>query len=281
MIAAPVPARRLPTQPSACSHREIPHTARERVENASGFVPAMSPGPVHLHPARRSDAAGGVVLGDGVYSRAVSLVFGFPIIPDDWLGRDRGHAASELSLRECRYVIQVVGESESRATARWRHRTFVDFYEKRGGTHSRAPGLVWLVLDLAAEGASPLPPPEACRSLLGGTPLANILATLGETEPRDLHVWRALLLDDSGHRTCSEILRLVSGQATEENRDRIVALASSLSRFGWETVCRPPTHHTLAGKISAWLLRAGTSSVTPWFEEGRRLLEDCELSPKP
>lgn len=224
-----------------------------------------------------------VVLGEGVYCRAVAQAFGALLIPDDWLIRQRWGAATTFSapLVGCRRVFQVISDAESPARAHWRQDAFWRLYWKLGGKNLAAPGLKWLLLDCRHYGSGMEGvPSKFCHrvSAVGG--LAGILAACDQAESHAYSDWHESVLAEKEVNIRKKIFRLVrDGDRTAENQDQIWNLAKDILPLRWERFCPPPDEHAMANFIRAWLRRLpDTDLVTPWFVEGESLLLQTTLN---
>ena len=226
-----------------------------------------------------------VVLGEGVYSRAVAQVFGALTIPDDWLIRQRWGAATTFSapLVGCRRVFQVTFDTESSGRAHWRQDAFWRLYGKLGGKSIAASGLKWVLLDCRNSSGIEAVLSNFCLRVPGAGGLAGILAACGQAEPHTYIDWHDSVLAEKEVKIRREIFRLVrNGERTVVSQDRIRNLAKDILPLGWERFCPypPPKDHALANRIRAWLMSwPDTDLVTPWFEDGESLLRQTTLSP--
>jgi len=224
-----------------------------------------------------------IILGSGPVVRVLALVFDALPIPDEWLIRQKWGLSTPFQspLIGCRQVFQVATVTESSAQTRWRHDAFWRLYGAKGGKDINSePGLKWLLLDCHHGGrgcdasASPYCFPV---SVLAG--LSSILEACNEARPHSFKEWHNAQLDDQQVVLRKEIFRLVcEGGQDEENRSRILKLASNLLPFRWEDRC-PLGDHKLANDLRKWLLAPITDPVTQWFVEGETLLRQTNLTP--
>jgi hypothetical protein len=204
-------------------------------------------------------------------------------IPDVWLIRQKWVPSTlfESPLIGCRYVFQIATATESSAQTRWRHDAFWRLYGAKGGRNIKSePGLKWLLLDCHHDGrgrdASPLPYCFPVSVLAG---LSSILEACNEARPHQFTEWLNSQLTDEQVALRKEIFRLVcNGEHNEENRSRILKLASKLLPLRWERYC-PLADHELANRLREWLLAPDTDPVTQWFVEGESLLRQTILTP--
>lgn len=224
-----------------------------------------------------------IILGSGPVARVLAQVLDALPIPDEWLIRQKWGQATpfESPMIGCRHVFQIATATESSAQTRWRHDAFWRLYGAKGGRDIKSePGLKWLLLDCLHGGrgyhASPSP---YCLPVLVEAGLSRIVEACNETRPHSFKEWHNAQLTDQQVALRKEIFRLVcKGGQDEENRSRILKLASNLLPLRWEEFC-PLGDHDLANDLRKWLLAPITGPVTQWFVEGETLLRQTDFTP--
>ncbi|TAG11142.1 MAG: hypothetical protein EAZ42_01585 [Verrucomicrobia bacterium] len=224
-----------------------------------------------------------IILGSGPVASVLAQVFDALPIPDERLIRQKWGLSTpfESPLIGCRHVFQVATATESSAQTRWRHDAFWRLYGAKGGRDIKSdPGLKWLLLDChhGDRGCGATPSPY-CLPVSVEVGLFSILEACNEARPHQFTEWLNSQLTDEQVALRKEILQLVcKGEHTEENRSRILKLASNLLPLRWERYC-PLADHELANRIREWLLAPDTDPVTQWFVEGESLLRQIILTP--
>lgn len=225
-----------------------------------------------------------VVLGEeSTLNRVISYIFGAVSVPDHWLALRQWHSRgpTTIPLARCQAVFQITSHLEPVSRIQWRHDRFWELYGELGGkTPKRREGLKWLLIDCRSghENIAPCPS-SVCRRIRPDVGLWEIITALGTATSFGFLDWHGSRLDDQEWRLRVEIMRQIREEGVSvRTREEILQLARGISPLSWERFCPPPDEHLLANQIRAWLGKTETNTVTQWFADGRRLLNQANLT---